>query len=210
MNEPSCFAEIVGMLSDVAVGMAAVVAAYVAWRGLKTWKEQLSGTSEYELARRVLRALYTHRNAINGVRHPFMSVEEMPEPEDAGEMSREQVRHHGIAKAYQARWDRVMAARRELDAELLEAEVLWGAELGSRFKAIDALERELFVAVGTHVQQNEPALHARRREALGRRAATRRDVLFGNFDDGPDPYLSEYVAAVRAIEDYLRPHLRRK
>ncbi len=210
MNEPSCFAEIVGMLSDVAVGMAAVVAAYVAWRGLKTWKEQLSGTSEYELARRVLRALYTHRNAINGVRHPFMSVEEMPEPEDAGEMSREQVRHHGIAKAYQARWDRVMAARRELDAELLEAEVLWGAELGSRFKAIDALERELFVAVGTHVQQHDPALHARRREALERRAATRRDVLFGNFDDGPDPYLSEYVAAVRAIEDYLRPHLRRK
>lgn len=210
MNEPSCFAEIVGMLSDVAVGMAAVVAAYVAWRGLKTWKEQLSGTTEYELARRVLRALYTHRNAINGVRHPFMSVEEMPEPEDAGEMSREQVRHHGIAKAYQARWDRVMAARRELDAELLEAEVLWGAELGSRFKAIDALERELFVAVGTHVQQHDPALHARRREALERRAATRRDVLFGNFDDGPDPYLSEYVAAVRAIEDYLRPHLRRK
>lgn len=210
MNEPSCFAEIVGMLSDVAVGMAAVVAAYVAWRGLKTWKEQLSGTSEYELARRVLRALYTHRNAINGVRHPFMSVEEMPEPEDAGEMSREQVRHHGIAKAYQARWDRVMAARRELDAELLEAEVLWGAELGSRFKAIEALERELFVAVGTHVQQHDPALHARRREALERRAATRRDVLFGNFDDGPDPYLSEYVAAVRAIEDYLRPHLRRK
>jgi len=210
VNEPSCFAEIVGMLSDVAVGMAAVVAAYVAWRGLKTWKEQLSGTSEYELARRVLRALYTHRNAINGVRHPFMSVEEMPEPEDAGEMSREQVRHHGIAKAYQARWDRVMAARRELDAELLEAEVLWGAELGSRFKAIDALERELFVAVGTHVQQHDPALHARRREALERRAATRRDVLFGNFDDGPDPYLSEYVAAVRAIEDYLRPHLRRK
>lgn len=210
MNEPSCFAEIVGMLSDVAVGMAAVVAAYVAWRGLKTWKEQLSGTSEYELARRVLRALYTHRNAINGVRHPFMSVEEMPEPEDAGEMSREQVRHHGIAKAYQARWDRVMAARRELDAELLEAEVLWGAELGSRFKAIDALERELFVAVGTHVQQHDPALHARRREALERRAATRRDVLFGNFDDGPDPYLREYVAADRAIEDYLRPHLRRK
>lgn len=210
MNEPSCFAEIVGMLSDVAVGMAAVVAAYVAWRGLKTWKEQLSGTTEYELARRVLRALYTHRNAINGVRHPFMSVEEMPEPEDAGEMSREQVRHHGIAKAYQARWDRVMAARRELDAELLEAEVLWGAELGSRFKAVDVLERELFVAVGTHVQQHDPALHARRREALERRAATRRDVLFGNFDDGPDPYLSEYVAAVRAIEDYLRPHLRRK
>lgn len=117
---------------------------------------------------------------------------------------------HGIAKAYQARWDRVVAARRELAAELLEAEVLWGAELGSRFKAVDALERELFVAVGTHVKQNDPALHERSREALERRAAKRRDVLFGNFDDGPDAYLSEYVAAVRAIEDYLRPHLRRK
>ena len=210
MNEQSCFAEIVGMLSDVAVGLAALVAAYVAWRGLKTWKEQLSGTTEYELARRVLRALYAHRDAISGVRHPFMSVEEMTVHDDAGEMSREQVRHRGLAKAYQARWDRVVAARSELAAELLEAEVLWGVELGSRFRAIDALERELFVAVGMYVSAHDPAMSEMRREALERRAAARRDVMFGNFDDGPDPYLSEYEAAVRGIEDYLRPHLRRQ
>jgi hypothetical protein len=135
-----------------------------------------------------------------------MSVEEMPEPEDAGEMSREQVRHHGLARAYQARWDLVVAARRELAAELLEAEVLWGAELGSRFKAIDALERELFVAAGTHVQLHDPALNEGRRAAIERRAAERRDVLFGNFDDASDPYLSDYLAAVREIEEYLRPH----
>ena len=37
MTDLSWCAEIVGALSDVAVGTAAVVAAYVAWRGLKTW-----------------------------------------------------------------------------------------------------------------------------------------------------------------------------
>jgi hypothetical protein len=203
-------AEIVGTLSDIAVGFAALVATYIAWRGLKTWREQLSGTTEYELARRVLRALYKHRDAINAVRYSFMSVEEMPEPDNTEEMSREKVRYHGIAKAYQGRWDLVVAANRELAPELLEAEVLWGGDLKTRFGSIEKLEHELFVAVRHHVQVHNPDLNEKRREAIERIISKRRDILFSNLDDTDDAFRVEYTAAVREIEDYLRPHLRRE
>jgi len=61
----SSYAEWVAMASDIVVGIAAGVGAYVAWRGLGTWRQQLRGSSEYELSRRILRCTYQLRDAIS-------------------------------------------------------------------------------------------------------------------------------------------------
>lgn len=135
---------------DVALGAAAAVGASVALRGLDTWRRQLRGSVEYELARRLLRCTYRWREAIKSVRRPMVWAYEMPAPpkEDRETMSEEEVHHYGYAMAYQNRWEKVVEARDELQTELLEAEALWGKEINTRYNACFALERELYVYLG--------------------------------------------------------------
>ena len=72
--------EIVTLLKDILLGGAAITGAFIANKGLTTWKRQHKGNSEYELSRRILVTLYKYRDAIDGVRHPAIWENEMPSP----------------------------------------------------------------------------------------------------------------------------------
>ena len=119
--------EIVTLLKDVLLGGAAITGAFIANKGLTTWKRQLSGNSEYELSRRILVTLYKYRDAINGVRNPFIWNYEMPTPpeDQLKKMTPLQVSFFGTQKAYEARWESVQIERRNLYVHLLEAEAIW-------------------------------------------------------------------------------------
>lgn len=206
----SC-ADVTSAVSDVVVACAAVAATITAWRGLTTWRDQLRGTVEYELARRVLKGVYYVRDAVARVRDPFMFAAEMPEPpvEKMASMSREQSRFHGISEAYQARWKQVIEARRNLDADLLEAEVVWGRDLKTRVDAVRKLEHELFIAVRHHLQLQNPDERIETREAVEKISRKLRDVLYEGGDGETDPFADDYSGSVAEVENYLRPHLRR-
>lgn len=62
---------------DVITASAAVTAAVVAVKGLRAWKKQLRGKTDYELARRCLKAVYRVRDGIRMVRNPLQSSEEI-------------------------------------------------------------------------------------------------------------------------------------
>ena len=62
---------------DVITAGAAITAAVVAVKGLRAWKKQLRGKTDYELARRCLKAVYRVRDAIRMVRNPLQSSEEI-------------------------------------------------------------------------------------------------------------------------------------
>ena len=57
---------------SVLVASAAITGVVVALVGLRTWRHQLKGKTEYELARRLLRAAYTVRGEFQRVRSPLM------------------------------------------------------------------------------------------------------------------------------------------
>jgi hypothetical protein len=63
-------------VKDVATAGAAIVAAVVAVLGLRAWRRQLRGQTQYELARRLLRAVYRVRDEIQGVRNPVIMASE--------------------------------------------------------------------------------------------------------------------------------------
>ncbi|WP_343593903.1 hypothetical protein [Paracidovorax wautersii] len=195
---------------DIAAGSAALVAVYVASRGLQTWNRQLRGTSQYELARRLLRATYRLRDAIDGVRHPVMWGAEMPDPPEdrAANMNRDELRHWGVRQAYGKRWDALAKERSELQAELLEAEVLWGPDVKDLFKPLQELQGELFVAVENHLEATDPRQGEDHRAVYDGIIRERRQVLYDRSDnDGPDPFRAQLLAAVKAIEDYCRQYL---
>jgi hypothetical protein len=208
---PLPFEHFISVGKDVLVAAAAVVGAIVAIRGLNTWNRQLKGSAEYDLARRILKVCYRFRDAIRSVRHPVMWGAEMPNPsvEEAKRMLPEETYYYGQSRAYQARWQRVSDVRTDLQAELLEAEVLWGGELNKLFEVLFKLEHELFVAVQNCLSLCNPKVSEAMKTAIEKRQLNARDIMYDSLEEGGDQFTKDVTHAIAPIEEYLKPHLRK-
>ena len=204
-------ADILSVVKDVVLSCSGVIGAYVALKGLSTWNRQLKGGVEYDLARRLLRSAYQLREAIKGVRHPFMWSEEIPPPDaqKAASMSADAKRYSGLASAYQARWDKVAAVRTNLQTDMVEAEVLWGREIYDRCNSMFELQNELYRDVHSYLGLCNPNELPAMKEALAKARQARRRVLYDLSSDELDDFSKDVNLAIEKIEDYLKPHLRK-
>src|SRR5688572_23930577 len=129
-------AEVITIVKDVATGSAALIAAGVAVVGLRTWQRQLRGQTDYQLARRLLRAVYVVRDEIRNVRNPLILSTEakeavMEKAKEEGHVTVAMAEGYEVSVSnsepavYEARWRRLSDKLAEMNAELLEAEVSW-------------------------------------------------------------------------------------
>lgn len=195
--------------TDVVVAIAAGCGAFTAWRGLDTWREELQGRHEYDLARRILTALYRVREAIRAARSPAMSsaeYESLPDRQpDDQPWSGKDMRY-----AYQQRWNRISEPLVELDAALLEAEALWGTVLNSPRAARQKCLAELWVNIVRHLRANAPDdLPFLQRKPMTAEEIEQNDAVVWDLGEGKDAFGDQVAAAVREFEGVLRPHLRR-
>jgi hypothetical protein len=190
---------------------AAVTGAWVAVQGLQTWRAQLVGKTEYELARRVLRAVLEVREQIAAVRGPFMPAGEMAaalkaegiEPEPG--LFNDEQRKKATLLAYNKRWARVSKAMVDLETELLEAEVVWGEPVRSAQKELRGCVAELYSSLMMYLRaQDNPPLQ----KQLGDKVDEYFAVVYQVSDDPTkDKFLSRVATAVQDFEKMLRPHL---
>lgn len=197
-------------LKDLILVGAAIIGSVVAVKGLSTWRRQLRGQVEYDLARRMLRITFQYRDAIDGVRNPAMWTAEMPAPpeEKAKTMSPAQVHFYGRFKAYEKRWERVRDARTLLYPELLEAEALWGNEIRDRFAPLLKLENELFRRIQNQMELENPDVPREDKEAIRGLIDRKRDIIYDTLSDD-DAYKKEFNEQVDKIAATLKVHLRR-
>ena len=117
-------------IRDIIVAIAAGVTAFVAYSGLEKWKAELRGKADYEVARSLIKSIYKLRDEIGYCRSPFIPAQEFPDGyqgfagggtfDDEG---------RAYAHVYSNRWTPVGEAAQQFDANLLEAEALWGFEI---------------------------------------------------------------------------------
>lgn len=205
------WSEFMSLAKDCILAVAAITGAVVAVKGLSTWKRQLRGQAEYELARRILVTLFKYRDVVNGVRHPAMWAYEMPSPsaEEAKGMSSEKIQFYGTSRAYQARWEKVSSVRSSLYADLLEGEAIWDGELKSLFKALFDLEHELFTSVRHYLALINPETDGPSKEAIDKIVRAKREVMYDDLTEAGDDFKKEFRLGVEAIEKYLKPKLSR-
>ncbi|MEX0809384.1 MAG: hypothetical protein WD044_11725 [Dongiaceae bacterium] len=195
--------------SDVIVAIAAIFAGVAGVRGLTAWKQQLTGKVEYDLARSLLRSVFQLRDAITSARNPFVQYSETPDlPEEKLKaLSIEEKRWHALTQAYQKRWDPIHESMTVVDANTLEAEVVWGENVEKKVKEIRKLVGELRWAIGDYLEGQNP------NEAQGQRnpdtIAERMSILFARGKVDQDPYQQKLENAIKAIEDQIRPTLKR-
>lgn len=67
----------VSMLSDTAVGSAALIAAYFGSAGLSAWRKELTGKSQFRAAEAILGAAKSLHDELTYLRQPFKPIESL-------------------------------------------------------------------------------------------------------------------------------------
>ena len=129
-----------GAIRDIVVALAAIGSVGAAWLGLKTWRKQLKGNTEYELSRRLLRAVFKTREAIRQVRNPLITAGEFEyAAKQAGKVIEKEIGEEigalSMRDVYESRWKLVNQALLDLQVEVLEAEVIWGSTIKDKIAA---------------------------------------------------------------------------
>jgi hypothetical protein len=200
----------VTLIKDIITALAALTAGIIAVLGLQTWKKQLKGKTEYELARRLLGAVYKLREAIRFVRTPFMSVGEISQALEEANIKLDQPDPNSGAiqerAVYQKRWEKIQQALEELDLEAFEAEVVWGYQVAEKLKPLQNCIRTLFASIQTHLRQLQPTY----RDSFDVKVIEKIDqvICITSEDPSNDPFAAEIAEAIGEIENFLRPRLK--
>jgi len=203
------FIDVIALLKDISIGIAAVYGTLIAKKGLDTWRRQLKGQSEYELSRRILITLFKYRDAIDSVRNPLMLGVETPYPPDneAKNMNRDEIDFYGVSKAYQARWNKIYTEKESLYVDLLESEAIWGNDLKNLFKKVFSLESELRLAFTFHLNSINPKTESLDRDFYNIQLKNRRSIIYEFPSENPDAFKQDMFSAIDSVEAYLKPKL---
>lgn len=199
---------LVDILANFATAGAAIAAAIVAVLGLRAWRVQLHGKAEYQLARRLLRAVYRVRDKIQAVRAPVMLGGEIAAAiEHAGRDPKEVSEEEKGVLGYELRWQAVTEAWSDLDVERLEAEVLWGEDIVNRLRKLRECTGLLYGALFQHAQTKTGQPWEKRKSEESLRRID--EILFHISDDPEvDPFTGKLHVAVTEIESFIRPKMR--
>lgn len=184
-------------LRDIFISIAALNASIVAILGLEAWKKQYKGKTDYEIARRYLKAVLTLKNSIIYLRNPFISSGEMETAlKEHGLDSSEYTNYQKTNRVvYSARWKKVQEAWSDLEAELPEAELSWGTSALTISKPLLASVKELLREVQIFLDGYSDDL--------------KKELIYNQgTDESPDVFMTKLIENTSNIEKYLKKHLR--
>lgn len=197
---------IVPMLKDAIVALAAIVGGVVAVVGLNVWRRQLKGTTEYQIASKVLKATFAFEDAINDARYPRIFPGEMAGRVPAEGESSAESKILNDAYAYHKRLEVVRTAQVDFHLADLEARAILGdgarKALEPLYKASMGLQTnyDLYFSMGLQDARLP------RPEAEDRALKEMRETLF--YIKGQDKFGEGVKKTVQSIEDEFREHLK--
>lgn len=179
--------------SNLITACATLGTLLTALAGLRTWRKQIVGAHEYEVARMILLNAYKVREATRSVRNPFLSTGEAGRADEDDDTPWE-------VRAYSKRWNYLRDALVQFETSSLEAEVLWGKEFGANLAPLSECINKLRTAVDIYVlSKNDPAFREEFTEEY-------KWTLYLRSRD--DEYSRSLDSALNIIEEALRPYLR--
>jgi len=195
------YAEVVTILKDWApivrdavVTAAAFAGACVGVSGLKTWKRQLKGTTEFGLAMNILTDVYAVRDAMQSLRN--FTLRNPPPPERFDDLGLLDARH----RLMQSLWSPHSSAMARFNANLLVSETIWGKEIAGHAKELQKAVRSIDGALMMEYLTRIPS------PASPEDGPFKLDpVLYSN--GSPDEFQKNLDKVVADIENELRPIL---
>lgn len=120
-------------IKDLVVSCAAVFAAFVAYKGINEWRAEESGKADFELARRIGKAVFQLRDLLADARRPLIMGYEFPEAYDSSD---KESQADAYAHLFNSRFLPVRDCVIEIQSLRNEAEALWGKDIVVRFRVM--------------------------------------------------------------------------
>lgn len=186
--------ELWSAIANSVIALATAGGVVIAARGLHTWRKQLKGTDDYELAKKTLFSVYKLRDGLRYVRQPFLAVGEASSEDAEKKIPWEE-------SAYLNRWKNVREALVLLETNSLECEVVWGKGIPNARMEINRSVGTLNHAVTMFFRQLQDK---KWQEDFEKQSSA---ILYEH--DENDPYNVELNKHIKNFEDILKPHLGR-
>jgi hypothetical protein len=197
----------IGACESQIVALSALAAAIIALIGLRTWRKELKGKSEYQIAKETLRAVYRVRDGFQHVRNPVIFSNEYPEEmKDARAHLDAEKEKEGTSYVYQNRFKILNKAFCELEERVLDAQVEWGGDFTVSMVPLRSCRAKLLIAIRNHVSMKDPNCSRKFDEAKLDDVDTK--LYDADLESGPNPFTVEINAAVAEFEKQLRPHIK--
>lgn len=188
--------------SSLVVATAAAITAFYAFKGVSEWRNRLRVEVEYKIARELLESVYRFRDCIASIRTAFTPYVPALEEEHPGE-SQASLNFLGIKDFYEERYKNIGEARLKLYAPLLQAEVLWGAEVRNFVDELVLKEKLFILKLKNYIATQDPKLGDLERDSL---EASLRGFEIFEVDD-KDKFSAEFGLLVKQMEGFLKPKL---
>lgn len=202
-------------IKDFVVAVATVAATIVAWMGINKWRTEESGKADFDLARRLGKAVFQFRDALAFARRPFVENGEYPEGKvptantGAGEAS-------AYAHVFNQRFQVVQQSAIEIQALRNEAEALWDRDIVDKLMELLRRSITLQVAMGAIISDKRSfGANFKHNEAFAKAMESRvfdsGDTINDDGTDGPpNEFTAQIERAVENVSAYLRAKLPRR
>ncbi|GLQ32611.1 hypothetical protein [Litoribrevibacter albus] len=189
------------LTKDVFSIIGTVGALIIGTCGLFTWRRQLRGTSEYELAKKAVLKAYEVQQALQVVRNPmlYLSKEEV----DAGRRLEEEQR------IYDERMSSLYEKWTELQTIRLEAKAIWSDSAHNCFNEMQQRIGDLRGAIWLHFwMKGAYAGPGAKVDSSPDRVIENNKVVYFVSDD--DEFSQKIIESVRKVERFFGPKIRGK
>lgn len=199
--------EWIAATSDILLALAGLCTAGAAIFGLRTWRQELNAKVRFEAARSLIRAVYQVRDSLASCRGPLIRANEFPEnyflTSRSARSDEDELRAH--YHVYANRFNPVVLALKDVDAHALEAEALWGRKIQAQVAELRKCVLAVNIAIDDYLGDKSTGGESFKDQPF--RKEVMRDLKASPGDES-NPLTLRIDAAVRALEDELRPHLR--
>jgi hypothetical protein len=199
--------DLFSIVGTVASACGVGLAFYIGLQGLATWKRQLRGTTDHELARKALIELYKYQEAIVRARSPIMFGPKELEPEEQKGLSFTVRSYLRRCRYYSELFAAIHESRAPIAATLLESQALWSEELGKLFKPLFTLQHEFYLYVEYWLMASDPREDDDYRQTYFEVIKDKPKIIYDKLDEVGDDFRQAFSKGVSDIEAYLRPKL---
>jgi hypothetical protein len=192
--------EVVTTIGTVATIIGTIGALIIGVIGLSTWRRQLKGTAEYEVAKRAVLLARQVCDAMQAVRNPMLYLRK--EEVEAGRSLEDEQR------IYEKRLNRLLERWTELQTLALETGVIWGEEAERRFDPIRDLIGTLQAEIWLHFWlKGAYAVPGATVDNNPKRVAENAKIVFRVSEN--DDFSQRIKDALQNVEDFFRNRIRK-
>ena len=191
------------IIKDILTFLITIAGLIIAGMGLATWKKQIHGSKQFEIAYNLHFSILNLRDAIKYVRNPAIFPNESQRAIQYSkskhpERPPEEIEGKPISYVYETRWEKIIDALAKLESHLLGAEVLWGGEIVDLIKPLYKKINELKIALDQYL--NPDLRGSREYDEI-------HDIVYdqGNyFENKEDVFSKQTSDIIENIANYLK------